>query len=125
MSTALITPFRDGVVDLAAVQALAHRQLEAGVHALVPCGTTGEAPTLTSEDWNQVVRAVIDVAAGAVPVVVGFPHVRSHLPRCRVRSRSDDLFVAAVAVAVAHARGLWVAVDLVPCQPTHRRSNTA
>ena len=58
----------------------------------------------------------------AVPVgPVRFPHVRSHLPRSRI----DNLFVAAVAVAVAHARGLRVAVDLVPCQPTHRRSDTA
>ncbi|MDP6934027.1 MAG: 4-hydroxy-tetrahydrodipicolinate synthase [Myxococcota bacterium] len=71
MATALVTPFRDGAVDLAAVQDLAHRQVEAGVHALVPCGTTGEAPTLTSEEWNQVVRVVVEVSAGSVPVVAG------------------------------------------------------
>jgi len=72
VGTALVTPFtRDGSVDEAAVTRLARRQIEAGVHFLSPCGTTGEAPTLTHRDKLRVVELVVDEAKGKVPVLAG------------------------------------------------------
>jgi 4-hydroxy-tetrahydrodipicolinate synthase len=70
--TALVTPFtRDGALDEAGVRRLARRQIEAGIHCLVPCGTTGESPTLTDEERFRVVELVIEEAAGRVPVLAG------------------------------------------------------
>jgi len=72
VGTALITPFmRDGSVDEAAVKRLARRQIDAGVHFLSPCGTTGEAPTLTHRDKLRVVELVVEEANGTVPVLAG------------------------------------------------------
>lgn len=70
-STALITPFRDGRVDEPALRALVERQIAGGVSALVPCGTTGEAPTLTAAEWERVVAIVVETAAGRLPVIAG------------------------------------------------------
>lgn len=70
--TALVTPFTtSGAVDEAAVRRLAKRQVEAGVHFLVPCGTTGEAPTLSAAERSRVVEIVVDEARGRVPVLAG------------------------------------------------------
>ena len=69
--TALVTPFKNGAVDEAAVAALAERQIAAGTHGLVPCGTTGENATLTFEEHMRVVEIVIETAAGRVPVIAG------------------------------------------------------
>ena len=70
--TALVTPFtRGGALDEAAVRRLARRQVEAGIHFLVPCGTTGESPTLTEDERVRVVEIVVDEAAGRVPVLAG------------------------------------------------------
>jgi 4-hydroxy-tetrahydrodipicolinate synthase len=70
--TALVTPFTTGGrVDEAGVRRLARRQVEAGMHFLVPVGTTGEAPTLTVEEKRLVVSLVVDEVAGAVPVLAG------------------------------------------------------
>ncbi|HTV01256.1 MAG TPA: dihydrodipicolinate synthase family protein, partial [Luteitalea sp.] len=70
--TALVTPFTaGGRVDEAGVRRLARRQVEAGMHFLVPVGTTGEAPTLTADEKRLVVRLVVDEVAGAVPVLAG------------------------------------------------------
>lgn len=70
--TALVTPFTAaGAVDEAAVRRLAKRQVDAGVHFLVPCGTTGEAPTLTAAERRRVVEIVVDEAKGRVPVLAG------------------------------------------------------
>jgi 4-hydroxy-tetrahydrodipicolinate synthase len=72
VGTALITPFsRDGSVDEAGVKRLARRQIDAGVHFLSPCGTTGEAPTLTHRDKLRVVELVVEEAGGKVPVLAG------------------------------------------------------
>ena len=72
VGTALITPFtKDGAVDDAAVRRLARRQIEAGVHFLVPCGTTGETPTLSDTEKRRVVELVVEEAAGQVPVLAG------------------------------------------------------
>jgi 4-hydroxy-tetrahydrodipicolinate synthase len=69
--TALVTPFRAGEVDHRALEALVEEQIGAGIHGLVPCGSTGEAATLTHEEHVQVVQAVVRVARGRVPVVAG------------------------------------------------------
>jgi len=72
VGTALITPFtRDGSLDEAAVTRLARRQVDAGVHFLSPCGTTGEAPTLTHREKLRVVELVLSEAKGKVPVLAG------------------------------------------------------
>lgn len=69
--TALITPFKDGGVDARAFEELVEWQISQGVHGLVPCGTTGESPTLSHEEHKQVVEICIKVAAGRVPVMAG------------------------------------------------------
>jgi 4-hydroxy-tetrahydrodipicolinate synthase len=70
--TALVTPFdSSGAVDEAAVKRLARRQIEAGIHFLVPCGTTGETPTLSAEERRRVVELVVEEVAGEVPVLAG------------------------------------------------------
>ncbi len=69
--TALVTPFNDGAVDLETFTKLCERQLEAGISGLVPCGTTGETPTLTEEEWASLIRVAVEVAGGRVPVIAG------------------------------------------------------
>jgi 4-hydroxy-tetrahydrodipicolinate synthase len=70
--TALITPFTTkGAVDEAAFQKFVEWQIEQGVHGLVPCGTTGESPTLTHEEHNRVIDLCVEVAKGRVPVMAG------------------------------------------------------
>src|SRR5512140_1287445 len=70
--TALVTPFlAGGAVDEAGVRRLAKRQIEAGIHFLVPCGTTGEAPTLSAAEKRRVVEIVVEEANGRVPVLAG------------------------------------------------------
>jgi 4-hydroxy-tetrahydrodipicolinate synthase len=70
--TALVTPFRnDGSLDATALRALIKRQIGAGVNFLVPCGTTGESPTLTHEEHLRVVEMAVEVAVGKVPVLAG------------------------------------------------------
>jgi 4-hydroxy-tetrahydrodipicolinate synthase len=69
--TALVTPFRDGAVDEAALRELVERQIAAGVDGLVPCGSTGESATLSSAEHCRVVEWVVEAAAGRVPVLAG------------------------------------------------------
>ena len=70
--TALVTPFRkDGSIDEPALRALVTWQVESGIDFLVPCGTTGETPTLSREEWLRVIDVTIEVAGGRVPIVAG------------------------------------------------------
>ena len=72
VGTALITPFKkDGSIDEAAVKRLARRQVDAGVHFLSPCGTTGEAPTLSHKEKLRVVELVVEEVNRQVPVLAG------------------------------------------------------
>lgn len=72
VGTALITPFtKDGSLDESAIKRLARRQIDGGVHFLSPCGTTGEAPTLSHRDKLRVVELVVEEANGRVPVLAG------------------------------------------------------
>jgi 4-hydroxy-tetrahydrodipicolinate synthase len=69
--TALITPFANGKVDAKAFQKLVEWQIDQGTHGLVPCGTTGESPTLSHDEHKQVVELCISAASGRVPVIAG------------------------------------------------------
>jgi 4-hydroxy-tetrahydrodipicolinate synthase len=72
VGTALVTPFKkDGSLDESAVRRLVRRQIDAGIHFLSPCGTTGEAPTLSAAEKVRVVELVAAEAAGRVPVLAG------------------------------------------------------
>jgi 4-hydroxy-tetrahydrodipicolinate synthase len=68
---ALVTPFRDGAVDEAAFRRLVEWQIAEGSSALVPCGTTGEAPTLTNEEQHRLFELCIEAAAGKAAVIAG------------------------------------------------------
>ncbi|GAH78054.1 unnamed protein product [marine sediment metagenome] len=68
---ALVTPFKDGEVDCAKLRELVDWHLEQGTDGLVPCGTTGESPTLSFEEHEEVIATVIEQAEGRVPVVAG------------------------------------------------------
>ena len=69
--TALVTPFANGVLDLDAYKRLARRQLGAGVAGLVPCGTTGETPTLTRSEWADCISTCVELAGDDVMVTAG------------------------------------------------------
>jgi 4-hydroxy-tetrahydrodipicolinate synthase len=69
--TALVTPFKNGEVDVEALESLVEFQIEGGIDGLVPCGTTGESPTLSEEEDRLVIETVVRVTAGRVPVVAG------------------------------------------------------
>jgi 4-hydroxy-tetrahydrodipicolinate synthase len=70
--TALVTPFRtDGSLDEIALRSLVQRQIDAGINFLVPCGTTGESPTLTHAEHLRVVELTLEIAKGKVPVLAG------------------------------------------------------
>ena len=77
--TALVTPFtRSGALDETGVRRLARRQIEAGIHFLVPCGTTGETPTLTADERLRVVEIVVAEAKDKVPVLAGAGGYNTH-----------------------------------------------
>ena len=68
---ALITPFTNGSVDEKAFQSLVQWQIESGTEGLIPCGTTGESPTLSHREHERVVELCVEVAKGKVPVIAG------------------------------------------------------
>lgn len=69
--TALVTPFRGGAIDEPALAALVEEQIAAGIDALVPAGTTGEAPTLSLDEQVRVIRLVVEQSRGRIPVIAG------------------------------------------------------
>ena len=72
VGTALVTPFtKTGGLDEKRVRELGRRQIEAGIDFLVPCGTTGESPTLTDGERTRIVEILADEAAGRVPILAG------------------------------------------------------
>ena len=72
VGTALVTPFTStGALDEAGVRRLARRQVDEGIHFLVPCGTTGESPTLTEDERTRIVQICVEEARGKVPVLAG------------------------------------------------------
>src|SRR5271169_4102903 len=70
--TALVTPFkRDGSIDEGALRQLVRWQVDSGIDFLLPCGTTGETPTLTHDEWMRVIDVTIEAAQGRVPIMAG------------------------------------------------------
>jgi 4-hydroxy-tetrahydrodipicolinate synthase len=77
--TALVTPFaQDGSLDEPALRSLVAWQVESGIDFLVPCGSTGETPTLSHDEWLRVIDVTIEVAAGRVPVMAGATSNSTH-----------------------------------------------
>ena len=77
--TALVTPFRqDETIDETALRNLVNWQIESGIDFLVPCGTTGETPTLSHEEWRRVIEITIEVGAGRVPILAGATSNATH-----------------------------------------------
>ena len=95
--TALITPFSaDGSVDSAALAHHVDWQIRSGIRLLVPCGTTGEASTLSGDEWLQVIRTTVTAAEGRVPVFAG----------CTSNSTREACAMAARAATVEGLSGL-------------------
>ena len=69
--TALITPFRNGEVDVEALESMAELQIQQGIHGLFPCGTTGETPAMSEQEDRTAISTVVRVADGRVPVFAG------------------------------------------------------
>src|SRR5215216_4024627 len=69
--TALVTPFRNGEVDVEALEGMVEFQIHNGIHGLVPCGTTGETPAMSEEEDRIVISTVVRVTNGRVPVIAG------------------------------------------------------
>ncbi|MEJ7820059.1 MAG: dihydrodipicolinate synthase family protein, partial [Rubrobacteraceae bacterium] len=69
--TALVTPFRNGEVDVEALEGIVEFQIEQGIHGLVPCGTTGETPSMSEAEDRLVIETTVKVANGRVPVIAG------------------------------------------------------
>lgn len=120
---ALITPFRNGIVDERAFQALAERQIAEGSHGLVSCGTTGESVTLSTDEHVRVVEMTVEVAAGRVPVIAGAGSNNTahaiELARYAKAARADAVLVVAPYYnrpsqdgIVAHFKAISDAVDI-------------
>lgn len=97
---ALVTPFRDGAVDIEAFQRFVDWQIAEGSAALVPCGTTGESATLAHDEHHEVIRLCVEAADGRVPVIAG--------------CGSNDTATALVHLARAAKSGADAALVVVP-----------
>jgi 4-hydroxy-tetrahydrodipicolinate synthase len=121
--TALITPFRQGRVDEAALRGLVDHQLDHGTAGLVPCGTTGEAATMRDAEQDRVIATVVEQAAGRVPVIAGTGgndtrHAIERTRRARALGADAALVVAPYYTKptqdglIAHFTAIAAAVDL-------------
>jgi len=98
--TALVTPFsQDGTVDENALRNLVAWQVESGIDFLVPCGTTGETPTLTHDEWLRVIDITIEVAAGRVPIVAGATSNSTHDAVAKAKEVAERPGVDAILTA--------------------------
>ena len=68
---AMVTPFRSGKIDEAKVRELVEFHIAGGTDALIPCGTTGESPTLSHDEHHHMVELTVAAAAGRIPVIAG------------------------------------------------------
>src|SRR5918994_4367501 len=120
---ALITPFRNGGIDEAALRSLVEWHIEQGTHGLVPVGTTGESPTLSHAEHERVVELVIEAAGGRVPVIAGAGSNSTEeaisLTRHAKRAGADAILVVTPYYnkptqegLYAHYRAIHDAVDL-------------
>ena len=110
VATALVTPFWEGRVDYAALRRLTAYQIDRGVEALVVCGTTGEAPTLTTLEKLRCVAAVVGEADGRVPVIAGTAtndtSYSAKLSRLAVKEGADGILAVAPYYNRPTAEGL-------------------
>jgi len=98
--TALVTPFKaDSSLDEAALRSLVAWQVDEGIDFLVPCGTTGETPTLTRDEWLRVIDITVTVAAGRVPIVAGATSNNTHEAVEKARTVSGMRGVDAILTA--------------------------
>ncbi|MCZ6698936.1 MAG: 4-hydroxy-tetrahydrodipicolinate synthase [Planctomycetota bacterium] len=108
---ALVTPFRDGALDIPALDRLVDSVIEGGVDGLVPCGTTGESPTLSVDEQLRVITAVVERSAGRVPVLAGTGTngTASSLERSRaaVEAGADGVMLVAPYYNKPNQRGLF------------------
>ena len=93
--TALVTPFTEsGDIDEAALRDLVDWQIEEGVHFLVPCGSTGEAATLTAAEHRRVVEVTAQQAAGRVPICAAFPDASFTATTCGISASASVVFAS-------------------------------
>jgi 4-hydroxy-tetrahydrodipicolinate synthase len=102
--TALITPLKNGTVDLGALSRIVDRQLEAGVQGIVVCATTGEGATLTPDERRLVIDATVKRSAGKAKVVVGTAHIAAWGAVDAIRVASDLGADAAMVTCPAYVR---------------------
>lgn len=69
--TALVTPFKDGKLDISAYERFIAFQIDSGTHGIVPCGTTGESPTISGEEHKSLIETAVKSAKGKIPVIAG------------------------------------------------------
>ena len=119
ISTAIITPFRDGKIDESALRKLIERQIDAGVDALVPCGSTGESATMSHEEHARVVEITVSAVSGRVAVLAG---TGSNNTR-EAGSTAVSTSTRATAGATASANAVSRAHD--PADPSEACTNTA
>jgi 4-hydroxy-tetrahydrodipicolinate synthase len=101
--TALVTPFRqDGSIDDTTLRNLIAWQIDSGIDFLVPCGTTGETPTLTHDEWLFVIDTTIEVAAGRVPIVAGASSNSTHDAVEKAKEVASRAGVSAILTAVPY-----------------------
>jgi 4-hydroxy-tetrahydrodipicolinate synthase len=110
--TALITPFnKDGSLDEAGIKRLTRRQIDGGIHFLVPCGTTGESPTLSHRERVRVVELVVEESNGTVPVMAGAGGNNTHevveLARDMAKAGADGLLSVAPYYNKPNQEGLY------------------
>lgn len=95
--TALVTPFKNGELDIPAFQNLIEAQIEAGINGLVPCGSTGEFAALSEEEHYHLVKTCVATAQGRVPVIAGAsdinPHKVIHLGQQALDAGADAIMV--------------------------------
>src|SRR5881394_1393696 len=98
--TALVTPFhQDGSLDEQALGNLVAWQIESGIDFLVPCGTTGETPTLSHDEWLRVIDVTIEATAGRVPIVAGATSNSTHDAVAKAKEAAERPGVDAILTA--------------------------
>jgi len=98
--TALVTPFhQDGSLDEPALTNFVNWQIESGIDFLVPCGTTGETPTLSHDEWLRVIDLTVETAAGRVPIVAGATSNSTHDAVAKAKEVSDRPGMDAILTA--------------------------
>jgi 4-hydroxy-tetrahydrodipicolinate synthase len=98
--TALVTPFQqDGAIDESALRNLIAWQVESGIDFLVPCGTTGETPTLSHDEWLYVIDVTVEVVAGRVPILAGATSNSTHDAVEKAKEVAARIGVSAILTA--------------------------